>query len=339
MEFSSELALAGKPVGEGRPVFVIAEAGVAHFGSLEKAFRLVDLARSAGADAVKFQIFRTDELVSAASPEWRDRLRSRELPPSAFREIRAYCDEKGIPFCATAHDEPSLDALDSIGVPFYKIGSGELRNWRFVGRIARRGKPVVLSTGMYALDDVAAAVRVFEEAGNADLVLLHCVTLYPTPAAEVNLRAMEALRDFGAIVGYSDHTAGFHVPLAAVARGARVLEKHITLDFDVPNAQDWKVSCGPHDFGEMLRQLREVESSLGAAVKAPRAGEAASVAWAAKSLVATRRLSRGETVVEDALAARRPGTGIPPSRLREVVGRRLATDVPDGALLAWDMLE
>jgi N,N'-diacetyllegionaminate synthase len=337
--FDRELTLAGRRVGEGAPVFVIAEAGVAHFGSLEKARALVDLARRAGADVVKFQVFRTEDLVSSAAPDWQRRLRSRELPPSAFREIRDYCVSMGIPFCATAHDEASLDVLDELGVPFYKIGSGEVANWRFIETIARRGKPVVLSTGMYSLDDVTRAVEVVGAAGNRALALLHCVTRYPTRPEEVNLRAMQTLRDrFDVVVGYSDHTQGTHLPLAAVALGARIIEKHITLDYDVPDAQDWKVSCGPADLPDFLRQVREVEAALGTGIKAPAAAEAQSLEWARKSLVAAIDIEEGTAITEAMLRAKRPGTGISPAELPRVVGRTAVERIPRDSLVRWEQI-
>lgn len=336
--FSTRFAAAGRPVGQGAPVFVIAEAGVAHFGSLDKALRLVDLAADAGADAVKFQVFRAKDLVSSEAADWQRRLASRELPREAFADIRDYCAERGIPFFATAHDPGSLDWLDKLEVPFYKVGSGEVRNWPFLAEIARRGKPVFLSTGLYTQDDVARALEVFARAGNPDLAVLHCVTSYPTPPAEVNLRAMDAIRALGVITGYSDHTRGFHLPLAAAALGARVLEKHISLDFDVPDAQDWKVSCGPHDLKDFVDQVREVEAALGDGVKAPRPSEAAALEWARKSLVAARPIAAGAVIGPGDLAAKRPGTGIPPSELDTVLGRAAARDIPEDTVIQPEML-
>lgn len=336
--FDDRFTLAGREVSPDSPCFLIAEAGVAHFGSLEKARRLVDLAAFAGADAVKFQMFRTEELISAASPEWRQRLRTKELPLAAFGEIRDYCRLRGIAFCATAHDEPSLEALVRLDPPFYKLGSGEVRNWPFVQRVAALGKPVVLSTGMYSMDDVEQALAVVAAAGNRQLAVLHCVTLYPTPPADANLRAMDTLRTRfpGLLVGYSDHTRGFHVPLAAVARGARVLEKHLTLDYDVPDAQDWKAACGPEDFPAMVRQLREVEAALGLGHKAPGEAEQASLAWARKSLVAAVAIAEGAIITRLMLRAQRPGSGIPPAEIDTVIGRRAVVAIPAGEVLSRD---
>ncbi|MBF0284300.1 MAG: N-acetylneuraminate synthase family protein [Magnetococcales bacterium] len=335
--FDSRFEIGGRPVGEGAPVYIIAEAGVAHFGSLEKALRLVDLAAEAQADAVKFQIFQVNEMISGDSPEWRERMGSRCLPYEDFRAIRDHCDRRGLPFLATAHDPPSLEFLHTLDVPAYKIGSGEVENWPFFRQIARLGKPVIFSTGLYDPAQVVAALDVLTEEHCHRVGVLHCITRYPTPPEEVNLTAMDRLRHIGkgAVVGYSDHTAGFHFPLAAAARGAKILEKHISLDFNIPNAQDWKVSCGPHDLAEFIRQVREIEQGL-----IPREGRSAAEmgnrAWAGKSLVALRPIAVGEAVTEEMLTAKRPGVGIPPFRIGEVLGRRALRGIPADAVLHWE---
>jgi N,N'-diacetyllegionaminate synthase len=340
MPFASRFEVAGRAVGEGAPVFVIAEAGVAHFGSEEKAYRLVDLAVQGGADAVKFQIFDVDALISQELPDWRERLSSRQLPYDAFARIQAYSRDKGITFFATAHDEPSLEFLASLDVPLYKVGSGEVGNWPFLQRVASLGKPMIFSTGMYRLEQVEQALTALTTTGNPEVAVLHCVTRYPTPPEEVSLGNMVRLRErFPVITGYSDHTRGFHFPLAAVALGARIIEKHISLDFDVPNAQDWKVSCGPHDLAEFIRQLREVEAGLDVRATGPTAGERESLAWAAKSLVLARSLPAGARLAPTDLASKRPGTGISPARIADVVGRTLRTALPRDKVLNWEDLE
>lgn len=337
---SQIFSIADKKVGKNCPVFIIAEAGVAHFGSAKKALKLVDLASSAGADAVKFQIFETNSLISKESPEWRERLVTKELPQSAFVEIQQYCQERGIIFLATAHDDNSLVFLESLNVPAYKIGSGEVANWPFLQKVASLRKPIIFSTGMYKMDDIRQAVTAMLATDNRDLAALHCVTSYPTPAEEVNLRAIQTIsREFDMITGYSDHTRGFHFPLAAVALGARIIEKHITLDFDVPNSQDWKVSCGPDDLHLMVEQIREIETGLGTGEKNISASERASIAWARKSIVASRDLRKGETVSLEAIAAKRPGTGIPPSDIEKIVGRVLKKDISRDSLLQWEHFE
>ncbi|SHK37340.1 N-acetylneuraminate synthase [Desulfatibacillum alkenivorans DSM 16219] len=337
-EFANQFEIDGRPVGAGCPVYIIAEAGVAHFGSLKKAYDLVDLAVEAGADAVKFQVFQARKLISSASREWIDRLSSRELPYDSFVKIAQYCREKCITFFATAHDEPSLDFLDSLETPVYKIGSGEVENWPFIRKVAQKGKPVILSTGMYTEEQMQEAVDIFAKAGNPQLAVLHCVTAYPTAPRLINLRAIKAIQDMGVIAGYSDHTMGYHIPLAAVAMGAAVIEKHITLDYDVPNAQDWKVSCGPDDLHLFVEQVREVEESLGSGAKSPNKAEKQSLAWARKSIVSACAISAGQCITEDMLVCKRPGTGISPAEFEKVLGREAAVDIREDELITWEQL-
>ncbi|MBI9074126.1 MAG: N-acetylneuraminate synthase family protein [Desulfatibacillum sp.] len=337
-EFANTFEIDGRAVGAGCPVYIIAEAGVAHFGSMDKARALVDLAVKARADAIKFQVFQARKLISKESADWIDRLSSRELPYESFREISDYCREKGITFFATAHDEPSLEFLGALNVPVYKVGSGEVENWPFIKKVAQMGKPVILSTGMYTAGQVQEAVKIFVRAGNPQLAVLHCVTAYPTAPHLINLRAIKALTNMGVVAGYSDHTMGYHIPLAAVAMGASIVEKHITLDYDVPNAQDWKVSCGPEDLHLFVEQIREVEESLGSETKAPNEAEKQSLAWARKSLVAACAIHAGECITEAMLVSKRPGTGISPAELEKVLGREAASDIQEDTLITWEQL-
>ena len=332
--YNRTFSIDGKAIGAGCPAYIIAEAGVAHFGSRAKAFELVDLAVAAGADAVKFQIFQADTLISSAAPEWKKRLGSRCLPFSDFKEIQSYCRQKGITFLATAHDEPGLEYIDTLHVPAYKIGSGEVENWPFIKKIAGRGKPVIFSTGMYTLDKVRLALALFAESGNSEVAVLHCVTSYPTPPAEVNLLAMNTIREaFQVVTGYSDHTQGHHFPLAAVALGAKIIEKHISLDFDVPDAQDWKVSCGWHDLPLFIRQVREIEEGLGTGEILPTLSEQKSLLWARKSLVAATDIKEGDLLDREKIVCKRPGTGISPSELDNYLGKRAKVSIPADTLI------
>ena len=338
--FADTFLIGQRPVGRGCPVYVIAEAGVAHFGSEDKALRLVDLAAESGADAVKFQIFDVNALIAPELPEWRQRLGSRQLPYAAFARINAYCARKGIPFLATAHDEPSLEFLSSLDVPAYKVGSGEVGNWPYLERIGALGKPVIVSTGMYEAAQIDEALNALAADGQRAVALLHCVTRYPTPPDEAALGNIAVLRArFDGVIGYSDHTRGFHVPLAAVALGAKIIEKHITLDFDVPDAQDWKVSCGPADLATFIAQLREVEAGLGQKPAGPTDAERENKIWASKSLVTRRRVLAGSAMSRADLTAKRPGTGVPPSQIDEVIGRKAAVDLQPDVVLKWEHLE
>ena len=338
-EFSKTFDIAGRTVGENCPVYIVAEAGVAHFGSVEKAKNLVDLAAAANVDAVKFQVFKTGDLICAESEEWINRLASKELPYKAFVDISEYCKKKGITFFATAHDEASLDFLDELDVPVYKIGSGEVDNWPFIKKVAKKGKPVILSTGMYTWEQIKKAVEFFSEANNPDLAILHCVTSYPTEPDFVNLRAINTISRLGVIAGYSDHTRGFHFPLAATALGAAIIEKHITLDFDVPNAQDWKVSCGPEDLHLMVGWIREIEAGLGHGEKEPCYAEKQSLAWARKSLVAACDIVAGPAITRDMLVSKRPGTGISPADTQKVIGKKAVADIKKDTVITWEHLK
>ena len=338
--FSKKILIGGRGVGKDQPVFIVAEAGVAHFGKIEKAFRLVDMAADAGADAVKFQIFRTENLICSEAADWRARFASKELPFEAFGEIMRYCAQKDIVFFATAHDEESLVFLDQLNPPLYKIGSGELQNWPFIRSIAEKARPVIVSTGMYDLEDVQQVVDIFEEVNNPFLMLLHCVTSYPTSPVDVNLLAIPAIsRRFGAVTGYSDHTKGIHFPLAAVALGAKIIEKHISLDFNVPDAQDWKVSCDRDFLVQLVKDIREIEAGIGDGEKRPQVSESKSVEWARKSIVSKMHIFPAQMITASMLQFKRPGTGIPPSEIEQIVGRCAKVHINPDTIIKESMLK
>jgi N,N'-diacetyllegionaminate synthase len=337
--FASSFAIAGRQVGGGAPCYVIAEAGVSHFGSLEKAFRLVDMAVRAGADAVKFQHFDAERMIGASAPDWRRRMASRQLSDADMARVAEHADRSGITFLCTGHEEAALDFLDrSIGVPAFKIGSGEVENWPFIADIARRGKPVIISTGMYTMDLVAQALDVLASNGAREVAVLHCITSYPADPATVNLDAMRQIRTFfPGPVGYSDHTAGTAVPLAAVALGAEVIEKHITLEFDIPDAQDWKVSCGPHNLAAFVADIRAVTAARGGAERSLGDNEIAALRWARKSLTSVRDIPADAVITEGMLVGKRPGDGLPPSRLADILGRKARVAIPAGTKVSADM--
>jgi len=338
--FRSSFEIGGRPVGPGHPVFFIAEAGVAHFGDMGLARELVDLAADAGADAFKTQFFDVEAMIAARAAEWRDRLRPRNLTLDQAHELRQRCADRGLLFMSTAHDATRLPWLAALDVPAVKVGSGERGNPAFLTQLARLGKPMIVSTGMYSRDDVLEALAACRAGGCDRVALLHCITAYPTPDEDVNLAAMDTLAAlFDGPVGYSDHTPDHAAILAAVARGARIVEKHITIRFNVPNAQDWKVSAGPEDLPQLIAAVRRTELLVGRGGKGQAASEAAGVAWALKSLVAARDLGAGHVLGEADLAAKRPGDGIRPNRIGEVLGRRLRVPLAADAALALDMLE
>ena len=337
--FAPSFRIGERAVGGGAPVLVIAEAGVAHFGDPDKADALVDLAADAGADVFKTQAFVTDSLVSSRLAEWRDRLRPKEVGFEFLRRMKDRCDRRAIQFMCTAHDEKALIWVDDLDVPAYKIGSGERGNTPYFRQIAKRGKPIILSTGMYREEDIVEALETFTDARCRKLAVLHCTTSYPTPADQVNLRAMDRIREmFPGPVGYSDHTEGGEAVLAAVARGADIVEKHITLDFDVPNAQDWKVSASPDDLPNLVRHMRDVEALLGEGKLEVQECEGPALDWALKSLVAARDLPVGAVLVHDMVDAKRPGGGLAPSELESVLGRRLKEALDADQPITWDSL-
>lgn len=320
---------------------IIAEAGVNHDGSAADAHALVDAAADAGADVVKFQTFRAERLVTAtaARAAYQVRttgsdapqlamLRALELPHEAHVALAAHARDRGIAFASTAFDCESLDFLATLAPPFVKVPSGELTNLPYLRHVATSGRPVLLSTGMATLGDVEAALDALEQAGCARslVTLLHCTTEYPAPMASVNLRALATLRSaFGTAVGYSDHTAGIEVPVAAVAVGATVIEKHLTLDRTRPGP-DHAASLEPGEFAAMVRAIRNVESALGDGIKRPSDGERANARVARRSIVAARTIRAGERLTADALTTRRPGTGLSPMRWDDVIGRVATRD-------------
>tara|TARA_B100000787_G_C16197383_1_gene301946 strand:- start:4151 stop:5176 length:1026 start_codon:yes stop_codon:yes gene_type:complete len=338
-DYASEFSINGCLIGMNHPVYIIAEAGISHFGDENKAYRLVDLAVESGADAVKFQIYDVDAMISKVSADWKTRLGSRQLDYAAFERIQKYCDNKNITFFATAHDQPSLDFLVSLNVPAYKIGSGEVGNWPFIETVANLGKPLIFSTGMYKIEQISEALEIISGTNNKDIGVLHCVTEYPAPVKDISLKNINLIaKNFDVISGYSDHTEGYHIPLAAIAMGAKIIEKHISLDFNVPNAQDWKVSCGPHDLALFIKQARDIEAALSLREDGPTKGERDSLIWASKSLIAKKNIETGSVISIEDLVSKRPGTGISPSMIMDLVGRTAKKNIQIDEVIKWEFL-
>ena len=314
--------------------FIIAEAGVNHNGSFDLAKQLVDKAVWAGADCIKFQTFNSKNLVSknAQKAEYQkkttdssetqlDRLKKLELSKEEFIELRDYCNQKGIQFLSTPFDLESIDFLASIGVKTWKVPSGEITNYPFLRAIGKRKESVIMSTGMCTLDEVRDAIEVLKTFGTSDITLLHCTTEYPAPYDSVNLKAMLTLQnEFGYRVGYSDHTNGIEIPVAAVAMGATVIEKHFTLDKNM-EGPDHKASLEPEELKQMVLSIRNVEVALGNGIKQPSEAEKNNIAIARKSIVAACDINKGEVFTEDNLTAKRPGNGISPMKWNDVLGK------------------
>jgi N,N'-diacetyllegionaminate synthase len=320
---------------------IVAEAGVNHNGDLSLARRLIDVAAEAGADMVKFQTFSADRLVTlqaekaayqtancGSAESQHAMLRRLELTPAMHRELLAYCSARGIAFFSTAFDTESLDLLAGLGLDRFKIPSGEITNLPYLRHVGRFGRPLIVSTGMASMEEIAAALAVLEKAGTTRerITVLHCNTQYPTPMADVNLRAMLSIRDaFGVQVGYSDHTPGIEVAIAAVALGATVIEKHFTLGRQMPGP-DHKASLEPQELAAMVAAIRNIERALGDGVKRATISELSNRAAARKSLVAACVIHKGEPFTAANIAVKRPGTGLSPMHFDEVLGRGAPRD-------------
>lgn len=320
---------------------IIAEAGVNHNGDLELAKQLIDVAAEAGADLVKFQTFNASRQVTRAAKKadyqtqamdsaesQHEMLRRLELTAEMHQELIAHCAKRNIGFFSTGFDIESVDLLVSLGQDHFKIPSGEITNLPYLRHIGQFGKKVILSTGMATMDEIEAAIEVLEQAGTprAKLTVLHCTTEYPTPMNEVNLRAMQSIHTtFGVTVGYSDHTPGIEVAIAAVAMGASVIEKHFTLDRNLPGP-DHKASLEPEELKAMVAAIRNIEVALGDGLKRLMPSEARNKSVARKSLVASRTIKAGERFTAENITLKRPGTGISPMRWDEVMGKKALRD-------------
>jgi len=341
------ISLGSREIGAGRPCYVIAEAGVNHNGDLDLARALVDAAAAAGADAVKFQTFAAERLVAVSAPTapYQQRagagddqaamLRELELAPEHLGALRRRAQEAGIELLSSPFDEHSIDVLVGLGVPAIKLGSGELTNVLLLRHVAEAGLPVLLSTGMATLDEVERAIDELDAVRDV-VVLLHCVSAYPADPAGANLRAMATMAEaFGVPVGYSDHTLGTSVALAAVAMGAVVLEKHLTLDRSLPGP-DHAASLEPSEMAALVRDVRSVEAALGDGIKRPVDAELEVAAVARRSLFAARDLPAGHVLVSGDLVALRPASGVPPTEIDRLVGRPLTRALVAGEPIALD---
>lgn len=327
-------------------IFIIAEAGDNHNGNFDLALQLVDKAAEAGADCVKFQTFVTENVISkfAEKADYQkqttgenesqyEMVKKLELSFEQFRLIQKYCQEKNIMFLSTPFDLDSIDFLEEIQIPFWKISSGEITNLPYLEKIAKTGKDIIMSTGMCTMEEIEAALSVLREHGAGKITLLHCNTEYPTPFEDVNLRAMQEMKEaFGVPVGYSDHTVGIEVPIAAAAMGASVIEKHFTLDKNM-EGPDHKASLEPEELKQMVCSIRNIEQAMGSGKKQPSPSEKKNISIARKSIVAKRKIKQGEQLTEDNLYIKRPGDGISPMRWYEIIGMAAVKDFEEDELI------
>jgi N-acetylneuraminate synthase/N,N'-diacetyllegionaminate synthase len=347
---ASSLEIGARRLGPGNPVFVIAEAGVNHNGDLARAIELVDVARAAGADAVKFQLYRVEEQVSGAthtaayqrertgSDDMKAMAASYELPWEAHREIAAHCREVGIAYLASCFDPRAVEFLLELGAESIKIASGEITNDPLLECAAATDRPILLSTGMSSLDEVARAVERIRRYGDGGVALFQCVSSYPADPATINLRAMVTMGEaLGTPYGYSDHTEGHAVAAAAVGLGACMVEKHFTTDRTLVGP-DHAMSLDPAELTAFVRAVRDATAALGDGIKAPCAEELEMRAVARRGLVSARPIAAGETLVDDCVTLKRPATGIEACFRRAVLGRKAAVAIPGDVPITWDML-
>lgn len=336
-------------IGNGEPIYIIGEAGVNHNGNLDLAFELVDIAKDAGCDAVKFQTFIAEDVVSKYAPKapyqkalngsQLDMAKRLELKFEDFKKLKIYSDKKGITFLSTPFDPRSVDFLDELGVPLFKVGSGELTNLPFLKYIAEKRRPVILSTGMSTLGEIEEALETIQSAKNENVALLHCTSNYPSSLKSCNLLAIKTLKEvFDTPVGYSDHTLSLSVPSASVALGACIIEKHFTKDRNLPGP-DHRASVDPYQLKQMVCMVRETEEALGCALKRPQDEELEVAKVTRRSIVAAVCIKKGTEIKREMVTLKRPGYGMPPKFLKFVLGRTAKRDIAKDEIIKLEDLK
>lgn len=347
-----EIEILNRKIGDGHPVFFVAEAGVNHNGSLDMARQLVNVAVDAGADAVKFQTFKTENIITRDAPKstyhiqttggdkdqtWFELLKTQELNRDMHIALIRHCRDRNIIFLSTAYDEDSVDLLYELDVAAFKIASTDTNNIPFLRYIARKERSVILSTAMSNMDEVEQAVGIFREEGIDDIVVVQCTGNYPAKLEESNLRVMQTYREkLKCLVGYSDHTPDFINPIAATAMGACVYEKHFTIDKTLPGP-DHRMSLDPQELAITVRYIRETEVALGSSQKIVLEGEKGNQCKLRKSLVAATDILKGTILRSDMITSKRPGTGIQPSRIDDIIGRLSIVDIEKDSILEKEM--
>lgn len=345
------VSIGGRLVGPGHPCFIIAEPGSNHNGSFDMGIKLIDAAADAGADAVKFQTFRAEEHYSRQTPQFSylrevapavstfDLIKQNELPRAWHAPLKAHAEERGLIFMSTPSDRAAVDELtDEHNIPAIKIASFEAVDLPFIEYCALKGRPMIVSTGMCNLGDIEDILRTLQKVGNNQLILLHCVSLYPTKPDQANLRAMQTIATaFGVPVGLSDHTMGIEIPLAAVALGACVVEKHYTLDRRL-KGPDHPFALEPHELKAMVQGIRKVEAALGSPTKQMLPEEEEMARLGRRSIVARVRIPQGAVLTPEMLTTKRPGYGIRPKFLSLIIGRQARQTMEEDEVITWDMM-
>ncbi len=347
-----EIDFGGRLIGEGHPAFVIAEAGVNHNGDLELGRALIREARKAGADAIKFQSYKAGKISTRNAPRyWVEAddpdgsqydtfAKLDSFGPEEHAELFRYAREQGILCFSAPFDDEAVDMLEELGAPAFKIASADLTDHPLLEKVATKGKPVILSTGLATLAEIGEALEVLHEKGNDQVILLHCTLQYPCDAENANLRMMLHMKAAfpGVPVGLSDHTLGIAVPQAAVALGAVAIEKHYTVDKTLPGSPDHHLSVDPGDLKQMVDGIRTIEKAMGRYEKGPVPAESAAYKYARRSIVSASKIARGTEISRSMLTFKRPGTGIYPKYVGVVVGRTARVDIPEDTVLEWSMI-
>lgn len=347
----NDITILNKKIGTNHPCFIIAEAGVNHNGKIDLAKKMVDIAVKAGADAVKFQTFKTEGVVTkkADNAEYAnknigkqlkqiDMMKNLELSYNEFRKIKKYCNEKNIIFLSAPHSFDAIDFLVGL-IPAYKFGSGDLTNIPAIEYAAKKGKPMILGTGMSKLKEIKDAINTIKKTNNKQIIALHCTTNYPCPLNEVNMNAMKTMqKELDCLIGYSDHTLGITVPILARSLGAVVIEKHFTLDRELPGP-DHKASLEPNELKRMVTEIRNVEKALGGFEKKPTLSEKKIMKNVRKSIVSNKDIKKGETIKRNMLEIKRPEKGIKPRDIDKLVGKKAIIDIKRDENLTLEMVE
>ena len=348
-----EFKIHNKFIGDKRPLFFIAEAGVNHNGSIEMGKQLIDIAVKSGADAIKFQTFKTENIITPEAPKstyhiettghdadqtWFELLKTQEMTEKMHIELIKYSNEKGIIFLSTPYDEESADLLEELDIPVFKIASTDTNNIPLLKYIARKKRPMIISTAMTTIKELENSVFTIQNEGLNDIAILQCTGNYPSDLSNSNLRVMKTYKKkFNVIVGYSDHTLDIINPIAATAMGAKVYEKHFTIDKNLPGP-DHRMSLNPEELFNTIKSIRETELALGTSQKEVLESEKENRLKLRKSIVSNRDIKKNEIIKENMISIKRPGTGIPPSEIGVVIGKKTKINIPCGTIISYEML-
>ena len=342
----------GKNIGDDYPCYTIAEAGANHEGEVEKAFQLIDAAKESGVDAIKFQNYTATKLTTKTAPKyWDDGIENEsqfdvfnkldKLHDDEWKQIFDYANKKNITCFSTPFDLESVDLLESFNVPAYKIASADITHIPLIKKIASKKKPVFMSTGMASIEEIHDAISAIQDQGNEEIVIMHCITSYPTKSEDANLEMITSLNqefpDY--VVGYSDHTLGIDIAIFSTFYGSKCIEKHFTYDKNLSISRDHRLSLDSNDFKELIRKLKLCEISHGSGIRENFVAEDDAVKYARRSIVSAKKILKGTKITEDLLEIKRPGTGIKPKFLNEIIGKSASKDIDDDVPITWNDLE